>query len=291
MSKDYKFGQKNNWRRTVWNEISGRIKDTRTALVLYLAGEQDLDRKVAIEHRFLPDNLIIIERDREIVKKLRAEGKIVIGGEMEDVIFGWPMRMPEVAVLYADYCSGLEPNLASLHDVIGEKPSFMDSVVLVNLMRGRDSKTNALRDWQKIMLKPGYEKHRGCHFLVWNIWEMISILKYGEKYVYGPGGASAPAKTVRLGPFSTEDRVKFDLLLRGHNAEIYSYKSGSLIFDSIVFNGLCRGIGKAKRIISAFRKEKGPWGPEIPEMRRKISAALAIRTMRMEGRLPHSPRA
>lgn len=47
--ENYKFGTKNNWRRTIWNEIDSRLdKNEKDLIVLGLFGEQDLDRKIAM---------------------------------------------------------------------------------------------------------------------------------------------------------------------------------------------------------------------------------------------------
>ena len=74
---NYKNGRKNNWRRTVFNQVSARVS-ARDAIVVYLPGPQDLDRQVLCEKGFSPNNLIAVDKDRNVVASLRSKNKVAI---------------------------------------------------------------------------------------------------------------------------------------------------------------------------------------------------------------------
>lgn len=60
--ENYNFDEKNKWRIWNWNRIRERLTcKPRDALVLYLAGPQDLDRAVAMRKGFDPLNMIAVE--------------------------------------------------------------------------------------------------------------------------------------------------------------------------------------------------------------------------------------
>jgi hypothetical protein len=44
---DYRFGRKNNWRRTVWNELIRRVINP-DGIVLYLGGRENYDRELLL---------------------------------------------------------------------------------------------------------------------------------------------------------------------------------------------------------------------------------------------------
>lgn len=61
-TRDYDVGPKNHWRRTIWNEILRRTAgQEKEKLILYLAGPQDLDRKVALQKGVPDQNLVAID--------------------------------------------------------------------------------------------------------------------------------------------------------------------------------------------------------------------------------------
>jgi hypothetical protein len=63
-TRDYDVGPKNHWRRTIWNEILRRTAgQEKENLILYLAGPQDLDRKVALQKGVPDQNLVAIPKD------------------------------------------------------------------------------------------------------------------------------------------------------------------------------------------------------------------------------------
>jgi len=287
---NYKFGQKNNWRRTIWNEISRRVGDTKDAIVLYLAGEQDLDRKVAIEKGFKSDNLIVVENDKVIVKKLRGQGKIVIHADMNDVLFGWNDKGPIVDVIYGDFCSGFEPRTSEVHDVVSQKIPFMDSVVMMNFQRGRDPRSNNARSLCDEISLPEFHKHRGYQFLMTNCIELLNIAKFGTLFVYGKEGRPSPGSKIRIKEPSAMDRIILERIFNTHGPILYSYKSGVLTMDSIIFQSHMRNSKTITRKMIAAAMPKCE-GDKIDRAKKQVAAALAIRTMKLGGKLEHSPMA
>lgn len=299
MIKDYKFGQKNNWRRAVWNEIVKRLKadgiPIKEALVLYLAGEQDLDRKVAVEKGFHPDNLIIVENNRKVVKKLREEGKIAIHADLMDALFAWNIEKPEVNVLYADLCSGLEPNTAEIHDIVSQKLSFTRAIVLLNLQRGRDPRTNAIREMMEDFFGRyggANTKHRCEQLLFSNSLELLNILRYGANKIY-----SSIFGKIRLKlPKRRIERQALNRIIALHSPKFFSYYSNKTVMDSCIFQSINHPSHLTqspdilqKIFLKNALKEEWKIDEKTEQVKKQINAALAIRTMKLRGKLRHSP--
>ena len=230
--KNYKFGQKNNWRRRVWNEIARRVDAPRDALVLYLAGEQDLDRKVALEHGFLPDNLIIVEKLGPTAGKLRKRGNNAVHADIVDVVKGSPEEHP-VAVVYGDICSGLEPRIYQIYRDICANPAFYDGVTAINLLRGRDPTSHPEREWaRQAVVDESMSKHRGLIFLFRCDLELLSAMTRGEAAVYDGQGHI----TMHY-PQTEKEWTLINGFYKWSDPFFSSYKSdsGHLVMDSVVF--------------------------------------------------------
>ena len=96
----------------------------------------DLDREVAIRKGFKPHNLIAIDHDSEIVKKLRKEGKLAIDAKLKGVVDNW--SGDGVDVLYADLCGGATFENVAIAATMTALGGFEKTVMAFNLMRGRD---------------------------------------------------------------------------------------------------------------------------------------------------------
>jgi hypothetical protein len=265
---NYKFGPKNNWRRTIWNEISSRVgKDKRDGIVLYLAGLEDLDRAVAVEKGFHPNNLIAIDRDQRVVDAMRAQGKLAIKGDLSSVIAHWPHDLP-IAAIVADFCCGLEKSI--FVDFVGSltwAPLHPGCVVAVNLQRGRDpwwfSETG--RQIYAINANGEKTKHRG-KFLAFCVANTFAI-SFGA---YAERDADLCTKRARE-------------VLKMMGPRYFEYKSGNLSMDSFVLSWP-RGF--------AYRPDDREPRPECyDDLRPRISAMRSIRTRRTSGALPVSPSA
>jgi hypothetical protein len=107
----------------------------KDAIVIYLAGREDLDRPIAISKGFKPHNLFAVERDKCVVRALRGSGVLTVSGDLINALDSWT---GPGHVIFADLCSGLSTSFCSLLAALVHKPHFRRSVIAVNLMRGRD---------------------------------------------------------------------------------------------------------------------------------------------------------
>jgi len=139
----YKFGQKNNWRRWAWNRICERLTiPKKEAIIVYLAGMEDLDRTVAVNNGFNPNNMIAVDKNSVVIENLKAKGALYINAEITDVLQCFRNTKIKIDILIGDFCCGLTPNIEKLSmylstNLMGE--SFNDnSIILLNLLRGRE---------------------------------------------------------------------------------------------------------------------------------------------------------
>lgn len=141
---DYKNGMKGNWRRTIHNRIVDLLAvKPSEAVVLYLAGIQDLDRAEFLRRGFKSNNLICVEKHKRTASEIRSNRKLCIESELGQVISAC-RRFP-VHVVLGDFCCGLELSVVSLIDQMIENPCFNGSVVVFNVMRGRDPNSKQFR--------------------------------------------------------------------------------------------------------------------------------------------------
>lgn len=194
---NYKFGNKNNWRRWKWNRIHELLEvPPSKATVFYLAGPDDLDRQVARSHGFRDENLIAVDRCKQNVEMRRSEGKLAIADDLFAAVHWWP-RTKRVDVVDADLCCGYS------HDLPFQFIALVGigvRVVAVNLLRGRDPDIQLIktgvRDYSSL--------HRGNVIL-----------------------------TVMLAALSRQ--IGGLELLESLTCAVNSYKSGPQVFDSVVF--------------------------------------------------------
>lgn len=277
MEKDFKFGTKNNWRKQVWNEIASRTSNRPNAIVIYMPGRQDLDRKIATQKGFKADNFIGIDNNRDIVKALRKEGKLLICGDFFRIIQSWPNENPEVSVISADLCHGFEPINTAIWPILLTKKSFYHAVVAMTFQRGRDPRINHIREAMEIFdLGIECKKHRGYLFIF--SFAMGISLQAIHRRGQVPVDLTIREKKAMLGEVISFFTPKF-----------FSYRSGSLIMDSVVFKASAVPVpdGAPPRAPMDENGEELKLGDV--EHANKVRAALAIRTMRREGTLPHQP--
>lgn len=292
--KDYKFGQKNNWRRSMWNEVLSRTAGReKHQPILYLAGSGDLDRPVATSKGVPATSLIAIDRSRQNVTAVRRSKQLAIHGDALDCLLSWPIARPVCAVLL-DFCCGLEQKvMAKVYTAIERNPALAGATVMVNLQRGRDASTNEYRqgisEWkvQNVICR-GQEfetsKHRGVQFVIAKAFSAAARRFLDEE---DRGHETSQRVFAAAGGSDYVSLVNWYLarILVVTRPIFWSYRSGPLVFDSAVFTPL-RGA------TAAFEREmvsKGHTRREINgfyrryadiDMSRKIAAALAVRTMR-----------
>jgi hypothetical protein len=276
---NYTSSPKLTWRGWVWNRITERISklDRPDAIVLYLVGPNDLDREIAIRKGFKSKNLIAIDRDEECVKAARRIGSLAIQATLEDLLVAWPKDLPISAVL-ADFTCGLDKVMNFFQGaILASRAIHPETVIAVNLQRGRDPASNPLREGlraAKKRLSSGRldnlysdefndifldELHRGK--------QLYSNFLYHCMMSFGPDRF----KTMLLG-FSTT-------FLQQTKPVFYSYrqKVGMPYMDSVVFS---MPYGKFSGLQSELLEIYKDWRKLDPEQlyNRKIAALRAVRT-------------
>lgn len=220
--RSYLNGTKNNWRRWQWNRICDRLKvsgvDPRDAGVLYLAGPDDEDRRVAKERGFRHENLVAVERDEGNAAALRSRGVLTFHGELSDAVEHPPLDRLDVVI--ADLCGGLSALTADLYaSLCGLRPRGQVTIVAVNMLRGRDGEFGS-------EFAASFGKHRGKAFVnmfwVRILTPVLDAVKEKQLELF-------PLLSLLLG--SDNESVMSFLL----EAEFNSYKSGPQTFDSAVF--------------------------------------------------------
>lgn len=298
---DYKFSAKAAWRRRAWKMLADRVKSPGRCTVLYLAGEQDLDRAVALRNGFRRASLIAVEEDRDKAASLREMGVTTVVGSLAQVMEAWPPDWPVHAV-NADFMSGIEQPVLDTVAAWARNPAFSSSSLLVNLLRGRDKiKAMDLQAWHravsegdlrqlKLLAPPGWEDRE---LLRWA--KVFDAAGVGERSRVRP--VVMVAAMIRLMYFfdtvgqasrRRPDLSVFDLWMNfeKHTWRLdwapvgcYRSSSGRVWFDSVLLaHNIAAGVGAAEAFV----------GREID---RQLAAIRAITTRRMRGELGGGRRA
>lgn len=282
-TKDYSFGTKNHWRRTIWNEIVRRAGNkTSHETVLYLAGSEDKDRKIAVGKGIPNDSLVAIDRDRVNVAAVRAEHNKAIDADALDLLWSWPEKRPVCAAVL-DFCGGISNATMGLYDAFQREP-LRKAVIVLNLQRGRDAAAVKISDAleQCGLLQPLWRgrvgssddedleclvsdvKHRGYLYLMHHALDVCSIavgMAIGQDYGSAntdPNPDMQSQVRIPIFPVGSEQRMVFAHMMGSHilscNPKFYSYRSGNLVFDSVIFEHPLRGLGDAS--FKAFAGEE-----------------------------------
>jgi len=263
MGMDYNFGQKNHWRRWLHNRIAERLRvPAREAVVLYLAGEQDLDRREFLRRGYRPDNLIAVDLDGAVVATLRRRGVIAIEGDIATIARVWPRRLD---VVIADFTSGLRNKLfLEVADATCGNPG---PVWAVNLLRGREEGGNQIIG-EKLNIAgyepqaAGMEKHRGLRMLIGIPAALASGVMQGVPYATWRGSY------LRL----------VDEYAERSNPAFYSYLSTSgQVFDTVVFESA------AMQLLDVGIPRNTSCDQTI---KRRVAAAIAHSTRRVGRPMP-----
>ncbi len=267
-TRNYDFGQKNHWRRWLWNQVVERAgARVKSWPVLYLAGPTDADRRVAVAKGIPDHNLIGIDRSRGNVEALRERGALSIQAEAEHVIGSWPKTIPCAAVVL-DFCGGLELEDLKWIAWLPMMPGFQRAVIAVNLKRGRDASSNGIRQILRDNdVVPGL--HRGRHL-------------YASALNFQAAGSARHAYTGLIRNLHNDWKPAF-----------HSYKSRSesgsavTVFDSVVWSPsevwarISEDTYAGKRIGEVW---EGAGAQADEATRRRLAAVRAVRTMRQEAR-------
>lgn len=310
--RNYRFGQKNNWRRTEWNDIVQRVRYSHgrdnDLPILYLPGPSDIDRSIAIAKGVHPLNLIAIDRYLDNVDAVRSNGNLAINADVVAVIHNWPCRV-HMAAVSLDLCCGLEKQV--MHDVFHGlwRGPFRNTVVAVNFQRGRDASTNYIREaidlcqskssvtLDHLFTKNGARfigpsktnKNRALQLLAFCVFSFMNIENEQVwRYLARLNNGLLDTDGVRVHVFSQ--------LIMSMSPTFISYTSDSgIVFDSVVYNNLhpidvvYLWTGKYVHRPSSSDDDElvgaGAIRTDI-SVRRRIAATLAIRTRRMHAAGP-----
>jgi hypothetical protein len=287
-------------------------------IILYLAGPEDLDRKIAIKKGVPEHNLIAVENDPKTVKILRGRGVNVIEGDLRKVVQNWS-REKRLCAIVADFCCGIDKLSKDVFEVMRIKSTTVDAVLAINLQRGRDAISNNYRDLsdckehalgtqKPVLSKDGFINYKvtSCEELdgkVKNIFmhvkkqAMHEILSYLSKnkskkipkkhrgvwYLHMVIVGWALSALCEDPPWV--DKPIMDRLLHlmpGQlRPKIFSYKSNHVYMDSLIIQwpkGMSLGEDSHPEDARLFNSAPGNLA-----IQRKISAALAVRTRRICG--------
>lgn len=286
--KNYKFGQKNNWRRATWNEVLARTAGReKTEFILYLAGQNDLDRQIAIEKGVPPENLIAVDRCKDNLMPIKAQGGCTLHENVVNILKSWPPERPVCAVLL-DFCSGMEQWNYNLHRYFFNT-AFQRAVVMVNFMRGRDAWSNDLRQslarsgLLELFLNgkiPNPQKNRALHFVI--LAAATLAASADEQSCCSPSQLVEENIKSKLG-----ERIL--IIMAKSLTRFNTYKSGALTFDSVIFWTFSKVIDDTMRKLGMEKPYARLFGDHFDTALRpnrlirtvrKVAAMFAVRTMR-----------
>ena len=240
----YDGGGKQTWRGWQWNQIAARIPKymRRDAVVAYLVGPDDLDRRAAVSKGFRNRNLIAIDMIHGHVEAVRGAGGVALKGSLVDLVAMWPRNL-QLSGIVADFTCGLMNGAADLLVAVLKSYAMKRGTVLsVNMMRGRDPVSNGYRQsiadcienadvdncagleiTTKALIKLGVvekyadpKKHRGFHWLLGMVRDITDAIE-GHTGIDTVGGIPM-----------------MSAVLNQCDPRYYSYKSQTQIFDSVV---------------------------------------------------------
>jgi hypothetical protein len=178
---------------------------------------------------------------------------------------------------------------------------------MVNFMRGRDRWSNEIRENldRAGLLKPLWRTtlpegepelvvedttNRAFQFLMFHAWDLFCVMETGEARIPGPRGTRAAVLIPDDEQTANEFNAEIGLILGMMKPRFFSYRSGQLVFDSVVFQSHARGLDRAPAHLQEVRKKAGIAIAQnvtklrSPELARAIAATLAVRTRRIRRR-------
>jgi hypothetical protein len=294
----YDNPEKNKWRRWQWEQATRLLPEfimrpsfnprklnaidritVQNKTVAYLCGPDDLDRHVALQLGYLPENLLAIDKNAANIDSVRRNGGTGISCDLSKFLLS--ASGFHVDILLADFTWGITSNffefLISMFasDVISD-----DTVVVINLLRGRDSHSNFLRD-----LIAQYEHKIAPQFKTMRSWQALwaaSIVSAYPVLVFNNQHRSNLHEWLNINSFhkacdcfETRKYAYVNCMRSSFKASGYTYKSGPQYFDSIacVWVRRCCDAEFYRPMFSAYRDE---------QTFRKIAALKAVRTQKLK---------
>ncbi len=223
--------RKDDWRRWLWNRFADCIPMHKrsSAVGLYLPGADDAEMPVATSKGFNARNLIGIESDNEITRKLRKNGRLVVNDDLINTIWSWPNDWP-IKFMSLDLCCGVDVEANNIATAILCKKSLRKCVIGLNFLRGRDLMG------QYYGAVPG--DHRGRGFIEVVLAAAASVYISPEMCRIGETTRRKGYGETRLHGLNSIPRsVWAPYALKTFKPQYFSYKSdrGNQYFDSVVF--------------------------------------------------------
>lgn len=287
-SISYISGAKNHWRRWVWNRLSERSDvPAKERVVLFLASPELRDVEEALRRGYRRSNLIAIESDRERCIELRAKRITTLNLPAGKVLQQWPPYIPVDAVLL-DLCGGVDGEVNRCLCGLMRSP-FARTAVAINVQRGRDrvgemreEMVAAASSLKEQMLANGSSSDAVA--LINSVRDSYGTTSRGfwikhlrrelEKRLLTLAlihfGYDSPARQASV----DVERLSFQ---RESSIAELSYRHRRVVMDTLCFKNSIHGT------LADFLD--GSIEADTP-VRRRIAAALAVSTMRREGRLP-----
>ena len=282
---DYKFGNKNNWRRWAWNRIDEMLPvPKKEALVLYLPGKDNLELPMLLERGYKKHNLIGVEKNSKNVQLLRKSGMLCLSGDIMDAVLSFPPDR-KLDVVFGDFCSGIKLNAVASMVEMFFFLNLRSTIFAFNFQRGRDGESEKQRS-SIIHITSQCEKqfgikklHRGCQFLAICLENFAGLNIIHHKNELKKNNISFRDAHAAFYRKISKDRV--EPAYNQYRSEFCDEITGRrtvVFFDSVIFKNPFEKIGCIDALQSAeYQREKFS-GP----MRRQVSAILAHRTMRMK---------
>jgi hypothetical protein len=294
--ESYDSGAKETWRGWQWNRIVERLIGTRRLsdkekrlelakkTVLYLCGPDDHDRTVALRHGFRSENLIAVDICSDNIAKVRKHGGIGIVSRLEQVVDGW--SGVHIDAIVADTCSGFDNAAFDLEQsMMRSKAVSHETVVSINLKRGRDPGSNHFRDLLKVHWSSnGRDKIMQSGFVGCAPDRELSAINEAWSHIDG--------ETLHRGKlwwfYHTGLHESIGEIWNSSRPVFYSYRtvtdSSVTVMDSCVYLAVLHtGIEKWREW---SRNVEMPWkaspnkkhNPQV--VKQKVAAAKAVRTMK-----------
>lgn len=289
----YDFQEKNHWRRWWVNRIAdkcgGNRSELRSKVALFLCGQEGGEGEQLVEKGFSRNNVFAIDIDSGNTKKARQQGFPAITGDFCTAVKAWPHDQ-RLDAICADFCCPFNPSSFDLAIAILHSPITRPGLcIAINLMRGRDPEFGYFRNFLSQMYVgeaadwiteglgiDSISKHRGF------AWYAYLMAHFTQHYMQITGDSDGVIEG-----FDSE-QISFVLArsLMVCEPKFYTYKSGNLCMDSVVFTWPFVNTRRPEEMhnyhIDEFcnlRNKRTIHQKRLRVNRRKIAAMRAVTTM------------
>lgn len=247
------------------NRILERLRvPLRDALFLVLAGE-GRDRQKLLSRKAPNHNIISVDKDQSCVDAVRADGGIAVCADVGQFLLAWAGHLPFDGLML-DFNCGLEKTVVvRTIEGIASPAVQLNAPIYVNFQRGRDS-FGRLAGVARIRALHSVDPFVPMRNLLTGelqVVDEISAINRAVAFVwqycnYGDGWESGPGRG------AADPRIANPIY-----GKPYRQRDGGVFMDGAVFN-------KVVHMEALIWKGTEPdW---LAPMRRKVAAALAVRT-------------